>query len=103
MTRLDAVSASLACIGGDLLASTVVELMEPGRDMIRRSGGEWCLDMADVDRVSSAAVALLLDWMRTAQQADVSMTVRAVPERLLPILRISDLEGLFAEILVAEA
>jgi phospholipid transport system transporter-binding protein len=103
MTTLESLSANLANVSGDMLASTMVALIEPGHEMIRSSGGEWCLDMSNVDRVSSAAVALLLDWMRTARQHDIHMTIRSVPERLMPILQVSDLEVLFAEVMVTDA
>jgi len=101
VAELQAKNSSSAALTGDLNAASVVALVEPGKQLIQQSGDEWQLDMASVGRVSSAAVALLLEWLRTANSSGVAMTVVNVPENLLPIIQVSDLEAVFDGVLNA--
>lgn len=96
MAQLQSVSASQASLSGDLLADTVVAVLESGRTLIARSGGQWTVDMSAVERVSSVGVALLLDWMRCAEAAGVVLRIRALPDHLRPIIQVSDLDEVFA-------
>ena len=100
MTRLETLSADRAALQGTLNATTVVALVDEGKQLIGNAGSSWSLDMAAVEQVSSAAVALLLEWLRAAQAARVEMTVSNVPASLLPIIQVSDLESVFAGVFV---
>ncbi|WP_036535274.1 STAS domain-containing protein [Oceanobacter kriegii] len=100
MTSLESLSAQNAALNGTLNAISVVALVDEGKQLIANAGSNWNLDMAAVEQVSSAAVALLLEWLRAAQAADVAMTVSNVPESLLPIIQVSELEPVFAGVLL---
>ncbi|MCY0965560.1 STAS domain-containing protein [Parathalassolituus penaei] len=96
MAALQSLNAGQANLSGDLLADTVVPVLEAGRDLIARSGGQWTVNMSAVERVSSVGVALLLDWIRTAEKAGVTLRIEALPDHLRPIIQVSDLDELFA-------
>lgn len=92
-------SSDCACLSGDLINDTVVTVIEPGKNLLQKAGDRWTVDMAGVDRVSSAGVALLLEWLRAANAAKVEFKIVNLPEHMRPIIEISDLEPLFESVL----
>ena len=96
LTRVDDNRAELS---GSLLASTVVSVLPTGEKLIRAAAGEWTVNMAAVTDVSSAGVALLLEWLRCATAAGVSFHIENLPEHMKPIIDISDLDALFEPLL----
>jgi len=101
MADLISIDANQATLSGDLSFDSVPPLMLKGRQLMAASGGEWCVDMAQVTRASSVGIALLLDWVRYANQEGIDFRIQAMPELLQPIINISDLDALFAPLLVA--
>ena len=45
-------------------------------------GKEWTVDLAEVEAADSAAVSMLLSWLRNAQRHDAKLTIVNVPENL---------------------
>lgn len=52
------------------------------------------LDLTAVERTNSAGVALLLEWRRQAHQRGVELYLRGLPDAVLQLARLSDVEGL---------
>jgi len=52
------------------------------------------LDLAGVESANSAAVALLLEWRRLAARRGVALTLEQVPEAVLRVARLSQVETL---------
>lgn len=102
MAELIRVDDHRAELSGELLFETVTPLIREGRDLMAASGGRWCVDMARVSRASSVGVALLLDWIRMAAEANVELRIEAMPSHLKPIINISDLDELFAPLLAPQ-
>lgn len=93
------VNSSKARLSGDLLNTTVVAVIEPGKNLMAKSAGCWTLDMSDVSRVSSAAVALLLEWLRAANEQQIELKIDNLPEHMRPMIDISDLQPLIYPLL----
>lgn len=101
--QLQAIEASHASLSGDLTLFNVAALVEPGERLIDQArGGAWHLDLAQVTGVSSAAVALLLDWLRYATHVGVRLQLQHLPDAMRPIIAISDLEMVFDELELVE-
>jgi len=49
--------------------------------------------MADVSKVDSSAVALMLEWYRQAREAGMAMAFIQLPESLLGLLRVFNLDS----------
>lgn len=96
LQRLDDDKAALS---GDLLNTTVVSVIDEGKQLLKAAGDVWSLDMAQVERVSSAGVALLLEWLRTANQAGKTLKIDNLPEHIQPIISVSDLNQVFDPLL----
>lgn len=50
------------------------------------------IDLAGVSRADSAGLALLLDWLRLAEQHQRTLTFSNLPKQLLEIARVSGLQ-----------
>lgn len=96
LTKLDANTAALS---GDLTHVSVVDVLPQGLQLLAQAESEWLLDMQQVGQLSSAAVALLLEWLRAANKANKSLVLRNFPQHLWPLIRISDLETVFDPLL----
>lgn len=99
LKKIDSQNAELS---GDLTADTVVAVLVEGRALIDQAETHWTLEMTGVGRVSSVAVALLLDWIRYAQGKRVEIGFRSVPDHMLPIIEVSDLEPLFDPLVLSD-
>ncbi|WP_430461390.1 STAS domain-containing protein [Thalassolituus sp. LLYu03] len=99
MAQIKHIDDHLAEVQGDLLLGTVTDLLTEGNNLLARAGGQWTVSLAGVGQVSSAGVALLLEWMRTASRLNVQLSIRDLPEHMKPIINISDLDGVFESVL----
>jgi len=79
-------------VRGELSFSTVTALLEQSRPLLDSAQGWLVMELADVQRVDSAGLALLIQWMRMAREKSVDILFRHVPEQLLAIARASDLD-----------
>jgi len=97
--ELSSISQDRAQLSGDLLNNTVVAVIEPGKKLMAAAAENWTLDMVAVERVSSAGVALLLEWLRYARSRNLEFKIENLPSHMQPIIRVSDLEPLFEPLL----
>lgn len=97
--RLEVLSANSAKLLGDIDVHSAAQIVAQGQSCITQASGEWRVDLLGVERASSAAVALLLEWLRSARKQNKAFYIENLPAPLLPILRISDLEPFFAPLL----
>ena len=63
--------------------------------MLPPEGNDWTVDLAQVEAADSAAVSLLLGWVRNAQRHEAKLTFVNVPDNLRSL---ADLYGV-AEVL----
>lgn len=75
-------------VSGSLTMQTVNTLfdttLEPG------AKGALVVDLSRVEAVDSAAVSLLLSWLRRAQRSNVALCFSHLPENLLSLARLYD-------------
>ena len=99
---------SEACVtavgGGELKLFGVLDyrtgpaLRKQGADLIKASDASAVvLDCSTVVKSSSVGLALLLAFMRDAQAAGKSVSVRAMPEDMKEIAQVSGLTELFEQ------
>jgi phospholipid transport system transporter-binding protein len=75
-------------VSGRLTMETVTAFFDAGLEPDAK--GELVVDMSRVEAVDSAAVSLLLSWLRRAQRSNVVLRVAHAPESLLSL---ADLYG----------
>lgn len=91
--RLTARGADRYALHGELTFTTVAEALKltaplfTGRDSLR-------FELDGIGRVDSAGVALLIEWVRRAREAGVSLLFAHLPARLWAIIRVGGVEKL---------
>ena len=75
-----------AQVSGRLTIETVTALFKNGLQPVGEIPLE--VDLAQVETVDSAAVSLLLAWVREAQRSSVKLCFAHIPENLLSLARL---------------
>jgi len=78
---------------GDLTFETVAAIARKERRWKEQSP---TVDLGAVSACDSAGLALLIDWRRRARREGVELVYRNVPDRLLKLARISEVDSLLA-------
>lgn len=83
-------------INGALTIETAPGLMRQATEVLRgvANGATVEMNLSGVDACDSAAVAVLLEWRREAGRRNWELKFSGLPERLLSIARISDVDDL---------
>lgn len=79
---------------GVLTMQTVPELEKQARPLFSPGQGKFCIDLAAVQHADSSALALLLEWQRMARRLNTVITYRNLPEQLMQIAQVSELEDI---------
>ena len=79
---------------GDLTFESVVSVEAEGYTAIRTGGDSITLDLSHVGVCSSAAVALLLSWLRYARARQKTLLFSGLPASLLAMIRRAELESI---------
>ncbi|OUR73460.1 sulfate transporter [Methylophaga sp. 41_12_T18] len=80
-------------VGGELSFATVSQVLEQ-TSRVFEPVTDLKIDLAAVSRSDSAGLALLIDWMRTAQAANKSIVFQNIPSQMLAIASASGLDEL---------
>lgn len=82
-------------LSGELDFNTVPVIWKESEAMFTNgSSEELIIDLTAVTRADSAALALLIGWVRRAQAAGVSAVFKGIPGQLLEIARVSGVEDI---------
>jgi phospholipid transport system transporter-binding protein len=73
-------------VSGRLTMETVAGLFNAG--LQPAAHGRLIVDLARVEAVDSAAVSLLLSWLRRAERDKISLSFTHVPDSLLSLARL---------------
>lgn len=79
-------------VGGALTLATASKALDAMNDMFSNVAGRLIVDLADVGRCDSAALAVLLEWQRRATRSGRELAYHNVPVRLIQLARISELD-----------
>ena len=72
---------------GDLTMATVNEALRESEALFTQEG-PWELDFSGVDDVDSAAVSLLLEWVRQAAQLGHKLRINNLPDNLQCLVKV---------------
>jgi phospholipid transport system transporter-binding protein len=82
-------------IAGVLDFESVPDLESQGAEWFANAAPMQCeLDLAAVTYSSSVGIALVLGWMRAAQHAGRTLTIKNIPSDMLALARVGGLESL---------
>ena len=77
---------------GDINFDSVSVLLADSLPLFSQDQGDWEIDLSGVGRANSAALGLMLEWVRLARKQRRGIQFRHVPEQLLAIAHVSDLD-----------
>lgn len=92
-SRLDLDSGRLV-VRGEMGFASVMPLLEQTRQLFAQGSGVLEIDLAEVGRVDSAGLALMIEWMRMARQQGRELYFLHMPSQLQAIAGASDLDGI---------
>ncbi|MFQ5487526.1 MAG: lipid asymmetry maintenance protein MlaB [Gammaproteobacteria bacterium] len=90
--RITAQDGSCLRLEGVLSFATVPTIVVQGATMVAQCAPQVVIDLGGVERADSAGLALLVEWMRVARRRRKSIVFRAMPEQMLAMARVSDLD-----------
>lgn len=76
---------------GALNADTALRWASEGQQWINKASNSCVIDLAQVDSIDSAGIAILLSWERYAKHQRKSLSFKNPPEKLLAMLQLYDL------------
>ena len=76
---------------GELSLQTAPDLLQSMLGQFPSVGSEAHIDLAGVTRSDSAGLALLVEWLRMAENLDITLRFHNLPDQLREIARVSDL------------
>lgn len=71
----------IAYLEGDLTLAEAVSVMKEGEHLLAE--GVTVFDLAGLDKVDSSALSLFMNWRRTAQASNQSISFKNTPQSLL--------------------
>ncbi len=92
-----AIDGATLSVSGVLDFDTVVPLQVEGQRWIEATApAQFTLELAAVEYSSSAGLALLLDWMRTAATSGKQVRLSGMPADMKALAHVSGLEEILA-------
>ncbi len=79
-------------LSGELNMQTVPPVARETQSMFAGLQGDVSVDLSGVTRADSAGLALLVDWLRLARRHKVTLRFRHLPDQLVQIARVSELD-----------
>lgn len=92
MASIESVSQGRITVSGELGFHNVVALKDEGARLLAQSDSKVEIDLSGVTRAGSAAVSLLLSWLRYASANGVELVFSHTPADLFGVAQVSGLE-----------
>ncbi len=86
----------IALLTGKLTADSVIELKDKGERLLDSFAGSIVIDLSEVSYASSAGIALLLSWQRTAAALGKPVRYINVPRCLSGMITVSGLQTILS-------
>ena len=87
------VSDTLLAVSGDMVFETAVELRRDGEKQLPGMGDNISIDLAQVGRVGSVGISVLMCWMRMAQVLGKKIRFVHAPDDMLDVGRVSAVDS----------
>lgn len=81
-------------VSGEMTFATVTGLLAQSRELFAQASGSIEVELEAVERVDSAGLALLIEWMREARTQGKTIRFSRLPAQMMAIATASDLESI---------
>ncbi|PTQ89907.1 STAS domain-containing protein [Agitococcus lubricus] len=85
-------------LGGVVHFDNAEKVCQDGLELLKKSPNPLIVDMQALESSSSVVIAILLRWMRAANQAQQRLCIANMPDKLRAIVRVSGLTDAFSEV-----
>ena len=92
--KLESRDANQFTLSGELTFDTAQELFDQAA-RIFSGKSRVTVDLSDINRVDSAGLALLMEWLRVARREKVELEFRNLPAQMTSLIMVSGLQELF--------
>ena len=92
-TRIELKGDGLYLLLGELSFNTVPTIAASFAKIVNNTE-KVVLDLQGVTRTDSAGLALLIDWMRLVRHKDKKIIFKNIPEQMLAVAKVSDLDDI---------
>ena len=88
-------------VTGPVVMNNAGELLETSRKLFNNNSS-MIVDLAGVTVVDSAALALLIEWLRIARRDNCRIRVNGIPEKLMAIAKLTGVDDIVLEPITTE-
>ena len=81
-------------VKGKINFETVLELKKQGEEFLRSGSGQCVIDLSGVIDGGSAAVSLLLSWLRYSHEHNIQLSYCDLPVDMLDVAQLSGVDQL---------
>jgi phospholipid transport system transporter-binding protein len=81
-------------LSGALTIETALETLAQGQQQIANAHGSFTVDLAKIDSIDSAGIAVLLEWQRFANTKHIHLSLINPPTKLRSMIHLSELDGI---------
>ena len=92
--KLQSVGEGRFRIEGDLDYESVTHLLDEDDALFSQSEQQVEVDLGGIRRTTSVGLALMLEWLRQAHNRNITLHFSHVPEQMLAMAKVSQLESL---------
>lgn len=100
MVKIDWSESDCLLVEGELTKFTVSDALDEGKGFIQQRHALH-IDLRGVTRSDSAALSLLLCWLRFAKQHRIALTFINLPAKMLDLARVSCIDKLLPMVITA--
>jgi anti-anti-sigma factor len=86
------VENDVICIIGDLDFNNVMSLYQKSLEFFSARGSQIIIDFSRLYSTNSAAIAVIINWMRLANKADKKIIFRNLSEDIISLVKASGLD-----------
>ena len=92
MAAIESVSPQSFTVSGELDFANVVAIKERGIELLDKAVAKFEISLAGVTRAGSAAVSLLLSWLRYAADKGIELVFSHLPADLFGVAQVSGID-----------
>lgn len=90
---LKRLSASAWALSGEVTTLNAVALRQDGERLLKDAATEVVVDLMGISRSTSAAISVLLCWMREAERLNKQLQFANMPDKMFDVARVSGLDA----------
>ncbi len=90
---LKSLSASAWSLSGEVTTLNAVALRQEGERLLSAAETQVVVDLAGISRSTSAAISVLLCWMREGERLNKKLQFANMPDKMFDVARVSGLDA----------